>query len=275
MSSAALLIVVVALGGLTSEDSTQNGGYWGGVSESGQTVNVTAQQAKASALAAAAKADAPAYVCSEKPDVSVNGLPGPNGATAGSWYQWGCTGDASRPNTVQIPKSDLAVWVPQSKPVDLARKAASQIRLRSPAVNMSPRADGPQWVNFPMFLWTDADAWHPLSATASVPGLLVSATATPVNVTWDMGDGATVSCAGPGTPFTDSMPAAALSPTCGYLYKRASDTEPSGKFTVRATESWRVTWTGGGQSGTLPDLTATSSIAVRVAESQALVTSVR
>jgi hypothetical protein len=140
---------------------------------------------------------------------------------------------------------------------------------------MSPRVDGPQWVNFPMFLWTDVDAWHSLSANASVPGLQVSATATPVNVTWDMGDGDTVSCAGRGTPFTDSTPAAASSPTCGYLYKRASDAEPSGKFTVRATESWRVTWTGGGQSGTLPDLTATSSIAVRVAESQALVTSVR
>jgi hypothetical protein len=135
MSGAALLTVAVALGGLASADSTQNGGYWGGVSESGQTVNVAAQQSKTTAPVGTVKADAPAYVCSDKPDVSVNGLPGPNGATDGSWYQWGCTGDASRPNTVQIPKADLAVWVPLSTPVDLAQKAASQIRLPSPVVN--------------------------------------------------------------------------------------------------------------------------------------------
>ncbi|WP_194922657.1 hypothetical protein [Catenulispora pinisilvae] len=273
MSGAALLMVAVALGGVRSEDGAQNS-YWGGVSESGQTVDVAAQQAKTAAPTAASKANAPTYACSEEPDPSVVGSPGPAGATAGAWYRLRCTSDAGSLNTAQIPKTDLEVWVPVSKPVDLAQKAAKQIRLTAPVLNMSPWVDGPQWVNFPMFLWTDVEAWHPLSATASVPGLQVSATATPEDVIWDMGDGGTVSCAGPGTPFTDSTPAAASSPTCGYLYKRASDAEPGGTFTVRGTETWRVTWVGGGQRGTLPDLSATSSIAVRVAESQALVTSV-
>ncbi|WP_194891309.1 hypothetical protein [Catenulispora pinisilvae] len=177
-----------------------------------------------------------------------------------------------------IPQVGVEKWEPKPHPAtprEVAQTAAQQIHLVGPAMNSSPRSDAPQWVNFPIFLWTDPGAWHPLSATASVPGISVSATAMPVRLTWDMGDGTTVTCAGPGTPFTDTTAATASSPDCGHVYRRASDAEPSGKFAVRVTETWRVTWVGGGQSGALPDMTETSSIALRVAESQALVTSVR
>jgi len=36
--------------------------------------------------------------------------------------------------------------------------------------------------------------------------------------------------------------------------------------------TWAITWAGGGQTGTAPALTTTSSLEVRVTESQALVT---
>jgi hypothetical protein len=35
--------------------------------------------------------------------------------------------------------------------------------------------------------------------------------------------------------------------------------------------TWSVTWAGGGQSGTVPPLTTTSSVALPVAQSQAIV----
>jgi hypothetical protein len=39
---------------------------------------------------------------------------------------------------------------------------------------------------------------------------------------------------------------------------------------VTVTVTWAVTWTGGGETGTEPDLQATETTAFRVAESQAV-----
>ncbi|MEY9887695.1 hypothetical protein ABIA31_001324 [Catenulispora sp. MAP5-51] len=276
MSGAALIFATVVMG-LRFEDGSQDSG-WDGASESGQTVYVSAHQAATSPKAASSRGGVPVHDCALVPDPSsgVQRSGGSSGA-AGSWYQWRCKDTADQQNLTPIPKNDLETWVPRPamSPRDVAQEALKEIHLSAPAMNTSPRDGAPQWVNFPVFLWTDARDWHPLSATAKVPGIQVLATATPESLTWDMGDGSVVTCTGPGTPFTDSTPAASVSPDCGYLYRRASDAEPGGEFTVRVTEAWRVTWVGGGQSGTLPDLTTTSSIAVRVAESQALVTSVR
>ncbi|ACU77420.1 putative ATP/GTP-binding protein [Catenulispora acidiphila DSM 44928] len=274
--SGAALIVATVVAGLRFEDGSQDSS-WGGVSEAGRTVYVSARQAETSPQKGNSRGGAPIHDCALVPDPSHGGQPsGNSGGAAGSWYQWRCQDSSDQQNLTAIPKNDLETWVPTPtmSPGDVAQAAAKEIHLPAPAMNTSPRDGVPQWVNFPMFLWTDSLDWHPLSATANVPGLQASATATPEKLTWDMGDGSVVTCTGPGTPFTDSTPATSVSPDCGYVYRRASDAESSGEFTVRVTESWRVTWTGGGQSGTLPDLAATSSIAVRVAESQALVTSV-
>jgi hypothetical protein len=275
--SGAALIVAAVVAGLRLEDGAQDS-HWSGASEAGQTVYVSARQAVTAPKAAGSRGGEPIHDCAEVSDPSFGKpLNGSAGGTGGSWYQWRCNDSVDRQNLTPIPKNDLETWVPKPamSPRDVAQEAVKEIRLPAPAMNTSPRDGVPQWVNFPMFLWTDSRDWHSLSATANVPGLQVSATATPESLTWDMGDGSVVTCTGPGTPFTDSTPATSVSPDCGYVYRRASDAEPSGEFTVRVTEAWRVTWVGGEQSGTLPDLTATSSIAVRVAESQALVTSVR
>jgi hypothetical protein len=40
---------------------------------------------------------------------------------------------------------------------------------------------------------------------------------------------------------------------------------------VTATVTWEITWTGGGEQGTLPALETTSTTVFRVAESQALI----
>lgn len=277
MIGVALLLLLGAATTHQDGDSTSDRS-WGGVSEAGKNVYVSARQAKTPPKPANSRGGVPTHDCGLVSDPSNGEQPsGSPGGASGSWYQWRCKDSADQQNLTPLPKNDLETWVqkPAMSPRDVAQEAAKEIHLRAPAMNTSPRDDVPQWVNFPMFLWTDARDWRPLSATAKVPGIQASATATPESLTWDMGDGSVVTCTGPGTPFTDSTPAASVSPDCGYLYRRASDAEPGGEFTVRVTEAWRVTWVGGGQSGSLPDLTTTSSIAVRVAESQALVTSVR
>lgn len=278
MTITSLLAMAFAIAaGPQAGDGGLDGSHFG-AGETPQTVYVTAESATASAPLRSFSSTTPPHYCSFELDPGV-GAPPPTqtGKAGGAWYRWRCDSVADQQNLEAIPKNDLETWVPKSPstPGDVAQQAVKEIHLPQPAMHLSPGSNSPQWVNFPAFLWTDAAAWNPLSATASAGGVAVSATATPVRLTWDMGDGATVTCTGPGTPFTDETPAAASSPDCGYMYHRASDTEPSGKFTIQATETWQVTWAGGGQSGTLPDLAATSSIAVRVAESQALVSSVR
>jgi hypothetical protein len=106
-----------------------------------------------------------------------------------------------------------------------------------------------------------------------VPGESVTATATPVSVTWHPGDGSTVTCQGAGTPYTSADNPAA-SPDCGHTYTSSSAGQPGGAFQATATITWDITWQGGGGAGgALPPLFTTATAAFRVAESQALTTS--
>ena len=72
-------------------------------------------------------------------------------------------------------------------------------------------------VGVPLWLWTDVtpQTWGPNSATASVPGLAVTATAEATRIVWDMGDGNQVTCGNPGTAYYRGAPVD--SPTCEYV----------------------------------------------------------
>jgi hypothetical protein len=154
-------------------------------------------------------------------------------------------------------------------PADIAQLARSQLRLPAPAVAASPAAD--QLVNLPTWLWLSS-AWEPISATASVPGVSVTATAVPMSVTWSMGDGGLVTCSGPGTPFPTGGDPKSASPDCGYTYRTSSAGLRGETFHVTATVAWTVTWAGAGESGVFPNMTTSASTAFRVAESQAVAT---
>jgi hypothetical protein len=157
-------------------------------------------------------------------------------------------------------------------PQVVAQQAYAQLSLRKPVLALSPSSF--QVVGVPTWLWVDGGGWVPQSATVSVPGVTVTATATPVSVSWDLGEGGqTVLCRGPGTPFTSRSDPAASSPDCGYLYRRPSAGRPGGTFTVRATMHWQVAWQAKGApgQGAFPDLTSQSSVQVQVSEVQALV----
>lgn len=161
----------------------------------------------------------------------------------------------------------LAAPPPVISPAVLAQVARKRLDLPTVVVKVNP--DASTMVNVPVWLALTG-GWQQRSSTASVPGVSVTVTATPSRVTWRMGDGGSVVCHGPGTVYRPGVddPYAA-SPTCGYGFRQASG---SGTFTVTATVTYTVTWSGGGQSGTIGDLTATGTTALRVGESQAIIT---
>jgi hypothetical protein len=158
----------------------------------------------------------------------------------------------------------------QPSPAELAQQARSQLRLPTPKVKANPAGD--QLVNLSTWLWLDRGGWGPVSATAEVPGVSVTAVATPTSVTWSMGDGGSVTCTGPGSPFPAGGDPKGTSPDCGYTYHTSSAGRPGDAFPVTATVNWTVTWSGAGQGGTFPNLTTSESVAFRVAESQGIAT---
>lgn len=154
-------------------------------------------------------------------------------------------------------------------PAQLAQRAVSSMRLTGPAIRTSIAPELTGTVGVPLWLWTEVSptTWGPNSATASVPGLAVTATAQAVRIVWDMGDGQTVTCDGPGTAV---IPGVVESPTCDHVYTQPSAGQPGDAYQVTATATWQVSWTGGGEQGSLT-LTRTSSSSVRIGEVQVLV----
>ena len=159
-------------------------------------------------------------------------------------------------------------------PGALAALARQTLGLPSPVIDSSPAQNALQLVNLPTWLWISPAQWAPRSKTATVPGESVTATATPVSVTWHPGDGSTVTCDGAGTPYTSADNPGSASPDCGHTYASSSAGQPGGAFTATATITWDVTWRGpGGAGGALAPLFTTAAAEFRVAESQALDTS--
>jgi hypothetical protein len=192
--------------------------------------------------------------------------PGP-----GAWFDRTCVGGAEiGATTVWLPGGTAAAIPAPPPPIVIARQAVDRLVLPRPQIGVNPV--GEQLVSLPTWLWLDRDQWQPRSATASVPGISVTVTATPARVEWSMGDGMTVTCEGSGTPFPVSGDPRAASPDCGHTYTRSSAGLSNEAFPVTARVFWRIAWSGGGEAGSLPDLQTTSSTALRVAESQALVT---
>ena len=153
----------------------------------------------------------------------------------------------------------------------MAQRAVSAMRLTGPVIRTAPAAGKEGLVGLPVWMWTPVTAttWGPASATATVPGLSVTARARATRIVWEMGDGHSVTCANPGTAYTTAK-GATTSPTCGYVYPQSSASQPDHAFALTATTTWRVTWTGGGQSGVLT-VTRRSTAQIRIGELQVLV----
>jgi hypothetical protein len=189
----------------------------------------------------------------------------------GGWYVWKCSGagavDALYRTPVWIPYGPQPGAAPVPAPADVAQMASKQLWLPTPSIAANPA--GEQLVGLPTWMWLSS-GWGSVSATAAVPGVSVTAVAAPTSVSWSMGDGSTVTCAGAGTSFRAGGDPKAASPDCGHTYRSSSASRPGHAFPVAATVHWTVTWSGAGGGGTFPDMTTTGDAAFRVAESQAL-----
>lgn len=192
----------------------------------------------------------------------------PAGAGEGAWYAQICLfgdGGSSR---------SLPVWMGTAPQVDLdelARSARARLRLPVPAIRTNPdteRAD--VLVTVPVWFWVDDSSWGSRSATASVPGVSVTATATPEKVVWQLGDGTSITC-GQGVAWAAGTDPRKASPACGHVY----DLPAPVTLTLTATVTWTVTWAGGGRSGTVPNLVTTATTSVHVAEAPAINTGLR
>lgn len=141
----------------------------------------------------------------------------------------------------------------RASPLELAYDALATIRLGRPVIEMAPDPDGIGLVGLPVWLWTPRteENWGPNTASAGQAGIRVTISAEVSRIDWDMGDGTTITCTTPGTPYTESY-GAQPSPDCGYAgYRRPSRNQPGGEYTVTATTHWRVPWSGGGASGVI------------------------
>ncbi|MGI5414201.1 ATP/GTP-binding protein [Streptomyces chartreusis] len=152
--------------------------------------------------------------------------------------------------------------VPAVDPAALAQQAVDKMKLAGPDI-ASPQGAGRYVVGMPMWMWVDESptTYGPNSASASAGGVTVTATAKVTRIAWSMGDGSTVTCAGPGTKYTASY-GKQESPTCGHTYNRASASQAAGKYAVTATSTWAINWQvtgGGGETGELTETRQTTA----------------
>ncbi|WP_111653404.1 hypothetical protein [Actinoplanes lutulentus] len=179
-------------------------------------------------------------------------------AGEGGWYYRDC-GDTEG----YVGPIWIAGAPPVVSPEVLARQARAKLQLPDVVIELNP--PGNQLRYLPVWMALDQGSWATESATASVPGVSVTATARPVKATWSMGDGSGVTCAGPGTPWTPDVDPEKPSPDCGHTY------QSPGVFTVLATVEWEVTWAGAGQSGTAAGLATSGQVEAQVQESKTLI----
>ncbi|WP_221357413.1 hypothetical protein [Streptomyces beigongshangae] len=165
-----------------------------------------------------------------------------------------CTKDIFWVDTGDAPPPDI----PQAiTPEMLAQLAYAEIRVPGTRVELAP--EGTMKVNLPTWAWLDAARFKPVSVTASVPLLQVEATTTaePLSLRIE-----------PGTPDAATYPASGVcelngdrigepyvkggsdeTPPCGVRYLRSSG---DGSYPLRATVTWKISWTGTGVDGAQP-----------------------
>jgi hypothetical protein len=162
---------------------------------------------------------------------------------------------------------------PVVDPYALAVQARNQLVLPAPTLHTAP-PPGKLIVQWQTWLWMDGGAWQPLSATASAGFVSATVMARPVRVRWDMGDGNSVVCDGPGTPWNPAVPASGQQPSCSYVYHRSSAGRPNDSYVIRASIDWSTAWSAAGApgGGALGPATTVGELAVQVGEVQAVIT---
>jgi hypothetical protein len=184
-------------------------------------------------------------------------------------------GCGNRPTAPTAPMFSTNNFSGPGNPAITAGQAAAiavaRLQLPTIAPGIGPSPDLNPWnmaaVGYPLWLWADGPT-HVGPISDSVAGLSVSLDAEVSSLTFRMGDGHSVTCAGAGQPWTKSVQPGAKSPTCGYSYAKPS--LPDDKYAVAAIANWAVTWTSNGQSGVI-NVPAIDTTDLPVGELQVLV----
>jgi enoyl reductase len=201
--------------------------------------------------------------------------------TKGKWWfpdgMPGATGDACR--------SSLApeVWVPEGDPpppqhvtaAQLAMAARAVLLLVPPHTQVNPAPPKRSYVGLATWVWA-APEKKIRQVTASIPALALSATVTAtrggLQLSPGTGDGTRYElhppggmCPGVGRPYTG----ATQTPPCGVTYQRSSADLPNRGYTLTASFTWTVTWTGSdGTGGTMEPGTYGDDVNIPVGEVQ-------
>jgi len=174
------------------------------------------------------------------------------------------------------PSGPVEVWIlwdtvpdigsPSQSP--LVGEAVQRLGLPAPLIGISPSQVGSvadaTIVNFPTWLWTSGADWRTFIASAAGGGLVATAWATPVSVTWQTGWDFTspsadpeagvdlepteldLACAGPGNPYRTAIDPASASPDCGTTFTQSTF---GNWVTLRASTEWDVHWALAGSDG--------------------------
>lgn len=182
-----------------------------------------------------------------------------------------CGGAPVTPAVIQDDPAAPAGGLPLITPGQAGAIAAARLTIPTVAPGIGPSPDLNRWnmaaVGYPLWLWADGPTQiGPVSDT--VAGLSVSLRAEVTSLTFRMGDGTTVSCAGVGDEWTRAVEPGTKAPSCGHTYTKPS--LPKGSYTVAALIEWAVTWTANGQSGVI-NVPAVQTTELPVGELQVLV----
>lgn len=140
---------------------------------------------------------------------------------------------------------------------EIVDRAKNKIDFDDPDIGSAPCSDAncQGAVGVPVWLWTQDLPTQSASATAG--GRTVRVKDEVTKVTWDLGDGTSVTCNGSGTSYDSSM-GWKTSPDCGVPggYKKA------GTYTVTATFHHRITWSGDASGSETAETTSSETIQI-------------
>jgi hypothetical protein len=198
-------------------------------------------------------------------------VPGaPAGALVeGQWYYLRCENADGT-----LVREAWRTWTPADANAmagELALQAADELVLPYPTPGLSPMIGVNQIVGLPTWMWVEPTSWQPLTATAAIPGLSATVTATPTRTRWDMGDDSDeVVCDGPGVAFDFTRDESQQHTDCTHIYQWGSADRPGGTYTITGFIDWELHWTAtNGAGGTLADTSRGTSIDVHAAEIEA------
>lgn len=175
-------------------------------------------------------------------------------------------GNAMPAQCQPAPAQPAGAPPPTAQPGDATKRALQQLRPAPVKIGSAPCPTTEEGcvggaVGAPVWLWTQP--WTEQTATATAGPFTVTAVARPTSVSWDLGDGQRITCETPGTPYELSW-GVRDSPDCGTRYERV------GRYTIAATMTYAVTWSGA-DTGSATIQSSPTSVPVDVREYQVVI----